>query len=368
MWDKLIQWSLTNFQHLPWRKNRSLYTTLVSEIMLQQTTVPTVMKHFDRFILRFKDLKTLAKAKEEEVLGQWTGLGYYRRARSLRNAAVFIEDHFQGKFPLEMEDLLSIPGIGPYTASALRAIGADLLALPVDANLERVLSRVFSLSEELGLPLKKKLNSLHQDNNQIIHHYSPRHLSEALMDLGREICSPKNPSCHICPVQENCLSFKEGKVHLYPVINLKNQLKKTQKFELILLRLLVKKGSKVFVYQKEDHQWLKDQWELPTIIISTADFENHVNLSKQYPFLSDKILTKHKSKIQSALDELPLYKSSITKYKITNYILETDDLNFNQGFISSKNFQDQIEKGKFINLNCDKTNFSLGPNKAIQIV
>ena len=155
MFEKLVDWSQKNYAHLPWRKNRSLYGTLVSEIMLQQTTVSTVEKHFERFISKYPNISSLAKIDEEQMLIEWKGLGYYRRARNLLNAAKQIENEFMGNIPENFQQLKSIKGIGDYTANAILSIGANKKALPLDANLERVFSRLYGLKEKKGPKLLK---------------------------------------------------------------------------------------------------------------------------------------------------------------------------------------------------------------------
>src|SRR5690606_19105274 len=146
MWSHLLTWSAREFGHLPWRKERTLYRTLVSEIMLQQTTVSTVLQHYERFLKRFPDLTTLAAASEEEMLIAWDGLGYYRRAKNLKRIAEMLVADWDGQFRERADDLLMIKGIGPYTSNALLAIGMVRPALAVDAILERVLARINGLT------------------------------------------------------------------------------------------------------------------------------------------------------------------------------------------------------------------------------
>ena len=164
MWSQLLTWSGREFGHLPWRKNRTLYRTLVSEIMLQQTTVSTVLQHYERFLVRFPDLQSLAKASEEELLVAWKGLGYYRRAKNLKKIAEAIARDWNGEFPEQGADLQMISGIGPYTSNALISIGMDRPALAVDANLERVLARLYGLKTTKGSRLQKQILQLFLEN------------------------------------------------------------------------------------------------------------------------------------------------------------------------------------------------------------
>jgi A/G-specific adenine glycosylase len=158
--NALIEWSKNEFSDLPWRKNRSLYRTLVSEIMLQQTTVGTVKNHYERFLKQFPTLSSLAEATEDELIVAWKGLGYYRRARNLKKIAETIHAEFNDEFPQDIETLKTISGIGPYTASAIVGIGMDKRALAVDANLERVIARLFNIKTEKGPKLQAAIGEL----------------------------------------------------------------------------------------------------------------------------------------------------------------------------------------------------------------
>lgn len=306
MWSQLLTWSKKEFEHLPWRRQRSLYGTLVSEIMLQQTTVTTVLSHFDRFLKQFPDLKSLAVASEQEMLVAWKGLGYYRRAKNLKNIAEILVRDYGESFPEDLDELQCIKGIGPYTANALVAIGMDKPALAVDANLERVLARVFGLKTPKGPRLQKQIQQLFVEKKIIPdRHHSFRELNEALMDLGRTICQAKKAACEICPLKKNCQAFKEKKPLAYPV-STEASAKKSVEHNLKLLRVVVKKGDKVIAYQKTQGEWLEGQWELPTFVLSCDD-----ETFKQYP----------KTKRKISPDDMARVKTGITKYSIENYIL-----------------------------------------------
>ncbi len=317
---KLIAWSRKNFSDLPWRKKRSLYYTLVSEIMLQQTTVGTVKNHFDRFLEEYPDIEILSYSTEEEMLRSWKGLGYYRRAKNLRKASMDVMELYQGKIPLSLEELKKIKGIGDYTANALLAIGEDQKALALDANLVRVLSRLYALKEQKGPKLLKLLQDKFEKGEILseMDQLSPRFLTEALMDLGREFCQARRALCEECPLKENCLAQLEGKPLAYPV---EDQSKEKEKsFDLKLLRIVVEKGEKVLAYHKNEKEWLSGQWELPTFILETQD-----KTLKQYPKFEGRLSWK----------KLKSYKTSITKYKIENYIWVCTEKDF-ASFIKGK--------------------------------
>lgn len=304
MFEKLINWSLSRNYDLPWRLNRTLYSTLVSEIMLQQTTVQTVLNHYEHFLKKYPSIDSLAQASEEELTIQWKGLGYYRRARNLRSACIAIMKNHSGKIPLDYDELIKIKGIGEYTANALLAIGANQRALAIDANLERVLSRIYNIPDLKGLKLQRKITKLFNEN-KICHNMGTlgaRNLNEALMDLGRIYCKANNVFCDLCPMKESCLAHKH-KIELK--LPTKESSVKKEKEVLKLLRVIVEDNNKFFVYKKKSNEWLSLQNELPTYFISGT------SETKQYP----------KLKLDLEFDLLPMIKTAITKYAIENYII-----------------------------------------------
>ena len=308
LFTNLISWSEGQYSHLPWREKRTLYKTLVSEIMLQQTTVGTVLNHFERFLSEYPTIFDLAKASEEEVCISWKGLGYYRRARSLRSIAIQVVEDFKGQIPTNLSDLQKLKGIGPYTANAIVAIGADKKALAVDANLERVLARFYGVSEEKGLKLQKRLWSdfEHKKIMAEMDGMSARALNEAMMDLGRIICQARKATCLICPLAPKCKARLSGEPLDYPVKGIK---KEKEDLYINVLRVVVTDKKKILVYKKSSAEWLSGQWELPTFILETNDEK-----LKQYPHINYKKNT----------EKLPMIKTGITKYNIYNFIVEMD--------------------------------------------
>lgn len=299
MFKKLISWSHSEFDRLPWRKNRSLYRTLVSEIMLQQTTVSTVINHFDRFIKEYPTVFELAKASEEKILISWKGLGYYRRARNLKKACEYICEVHGGDIPLHYETLIKIPGIGDYTANALLAIGADQSALALDANLERVISRLFGFKELKGAKLQAQIQ-LNKPLHLELEEFGGRSVNEALMDLGRNYCQARKTNCDLCPLKRRCFALENNMIEELP--NIKQVIK--EKHTLTLLRVLLKKDDNFLVYKKNEKQWLSGQYEVPTFILETSD-----SSLMQYPL------------IDGDFSLLPEFKTAITKYTIINKVL-----------------------------------------------
>jgi len=206
---KILKWYDLNKRSLPWRKKVSSqkrqYYTLVSEFMLQQTQVATVIPFFIRFIKSLPSLEYLAKVKEKKLIKLWEGLGYYARARNLKKTAQSVIKNFDGKLPNNFEDLLKLPGIGSYTANAILAIVFNKPYIPLDGNIERVLKRYLYL---------KKNEEIQKDNlfkKRSVLGISSRSsdYAQALMELGALICKPSNPECEQCPISKNCKSYKK---------------------------------------------------------------------------------------------------------------------------------------------------------------
>lgn len=305
--NQLITWS-EQFNFLPWRQERSLYKTLVSEIMLQQTTVSTVRHKFEIFITKYPSISELAKATEVEILMAWKGLGYYRRAKNLLAAAKYIATQYSAQIPCDYNQLIAIPGIGDYTARAILAIGAEHRNLAIDTNLERVIARYYALDNEKGLKLKNNILKLFENNDILNINVSFRMLNEALMDLGRTYCTNAKANCNPCPLQLGCQSKAN------PLTRPKVVIKNKPSYELSLLRILIIKNDNILCYKKNDTEWLAGQFECPTFIV------NKYNDVNQYP----EVLFPYKN--------LKSFKTNITKYKITNYILTLSLDDFKQQF------------------------------------
>jgi A/G-specific adenine glycosylase len=202
---------------LPWRKlpGRGLadpYHVWLSEIMLQQTTVAAVGPYFRRFTVRWPNFAALAAADEADVMAAWAGLGYYARARNLIKCARAVVTGFGGRLPETESELLKLPGIGPYTAAAISAIAFDRRAVVVDANVERVVSRLFAIST----PLPEAKPSIREATDAITPHQRAGDFAQAMMDLGAGLCSVKSPSCLLCPISLHCAAGRAGNPEIYP--------------------------------------------------------------------------------------------------------------------------------------------------------
>ena len=217
---RVVRWQKEHGRnHLPWQNTRDAYRVWLSEIMLQQTQVTTVLDYYARFLARFPDVKALAAAPQDEVLALWSGLGYYSRARNLHKAAQQVVSEFGGEFPHTVELLSSLPGIGRATAGAIASFCFGERSAILDANVRRVLTRVLGFDEDLAVAAnERKLWALADQllPNEDLHHTMPRY-TQGMMDLGAGICTPKSPACMLCPLESVCAAHKDGDPEEYPV-------------------------------------------------------------------------------------------------------------------------------------------------------
>ncbi len=265
----LLRWYRANRRQLPWRENPEPYRVWVSEIMLQQTRVETVIPYFERFLERFPTLEDLAAAREEEVLTLWSGLGYYRRARSLlKGAGVVLRSH-GGVFPRSYEAALEIPGIGPYTAAAILSIAYGEPYPVLDGNVERVLARILRLKEN---PRK---SSVKKRLREIAGSWMPRDqassFNQAMMELGALICTPIAPGCPGCPARKACGAAKEGDPERFPRLP-----KKRKTIALELEAGLVRRGDRFLLERIEGFDFLKGLWLFPLATVDKAGIEGRL--------------------------------------------------------------------------------------------
>jgi len=214
--EKLLAWFIPQRRALPWRDapcgKRDVYRVWLAEIMLQQTTVTAVIPYFLKFLSLWPDVKALAQASDDDVMRAWAGLGYYARARNLLKCARFIADECQGVFPRIEQDLLALPGVGSYTAAAITAIAFNGSAAPVDGNVIRTLSRLYAIEAEM--PKHKALIAVRAQ--ALLPVGQSGDFAEALMDLGAQVCRPKNPDCPACPWVMACQARAAGRAATYP--------------------------------------------------------------------------------------------------------------------------------------------------------
>lgn len=255
--EDLIQWFYREKRDLPWREDPDPYRVWVSEIMLQQTRVDTVIPYYHRFLEAFPSPKALAEAEEEKVLKAWEGLGYYSRARNLQAAVKEVVEKYDGKVPNTKEEIAKLKGVGPYTAGAVLSIAYNKPEPAVDGNVMRVLSRILSIWDDIAQP--KTRHIFEGAVRELISHEDPSAFNQALMELGALICTPTSPSCLLCPVQEHCHAFKEGVQRELPV---KSKKKPPAPKEMAAAVIWNKEG-KVLVHKRPETGLLANLWEFP---------------------------------------------------------------------------------------------------------
>lgn len=250
---KLLRWFDRAQRDLPWRRTRDPYAIWISEVMLQQTQVTTVIPYFERFLLRFPTLTALAAAPLTEVLSLWSGLGYYSRARNLHRAAGVIVAEHGGALPASVGALLALPGFGRYTAGAVASIAFGIQAPLVDGNVSRVFTRVFALDQP------KREKRIWELATELVPARRPGDFNQALMELGATLCLPTAPRCPSCPVRADCQALAQGRVDQLPPPKVRAPRK--------LLRLSVavcRRGPRLLVMRREDGGLFGGLWELPS--------------------------------------------------------------------------------------------------------
>ena len=266
----MLGWFRAYQRDLPWRKNRDPYRVWISEIMLQQTRVAAVIPYYEKFLSRFPDVKSLAEAPQEDVLRLWSGLGYYRRARNLQKAARQIVAEFGGEFPCGREDVLTLAGIGEYTAAAILSIAFDEKYAVLDGNVARVISRLEAIRGDLREP--KRWRELQTTADRLLANESPGDWNESMMELGATLCSPRAPQCLLCPVARFCEARKLGVAESLPEKRKKRATVAVQLVSVVLLdarrnSLLLPPPSKTPESTAGDHvpSLVAKLWHFPTI-------------------------------------------------------------------------------------------------------
>ena len=253
---RLVDWFGREARDLPWRRTKDLYAIWISEVMLQQTQVATVVPYFERFLRSFPDVRTLAAADEEQVLKHWEGLGYYRRARQLHAAARQVAAAHGGRFPTQYAQVRSLPGIGRYTAGAILSIGRDERLPILEANTMRVLSRLSAYRNDPRSPAgQKHLWSLAE---AILPSRNVGIFNQALMELGSKICTPKAPACSRCPVRDQCQALAQHAQHQIPLAP-----QKTKYEDVGEIALIVRRGRRVLVRKCQPGERWAGLWDFP---------------------------------------------------------------------------------------------------------
>jgi A/G-specific adenine glycosylase len=304
LYAPLKRWFTQNQRDLPWRHDRSGYRVWLSEIMLQQTQVVTVIGYFNRFMEAFPTVEALANAPEDQVLALWSGLGYYSRCRNLHKSAKIVASHHQGNFPERYEDLLTLPGVGSYTAGAICAFAYNKPAPVVDGNVARVLSRLFNDDTELTTPKGKK----HFEATSLdlaLKAQSPQIWQEGLMELGATICKPKSPDCPRCPLESSCVAHKIGRVDELP-----KKAQKRARQALHVVCALIQDNHHVWLEKNEQARLFKGLYAPPNVVIS--------NPSEQQNALRQLLIDRQISDVPKATKPI-IVKRTLTHRDLTLY-------------------------------------------------
>ena len=306
--EKLIQsiffqWYRKNKRDLPWRKLQgnqlpNPYYILVSEFMLQQTTVNTVVKRFNEFIHLWPSLEQLSLITENRILKFWSGLGYYNRARNLLKTIKIISKDYKSEVPQNYDQLINLPGVGEYTAKAILGIAYNKPVMPLDANIERILARLYGFQS----PLSKIKSELKKKSNSYISKNSSNHLIQAFMDYGSLICTPRNPDCSNCLINTKCFSYKKNLQNIIPLKVKSNSTKR-------------KKYSRAYILYNEKNEILVRKRPSKGMLASMLEVPNDNWVINKKSLVRDKIALKIKDKMQS--------KGSV-EYSFSHFDLETE--------------------------------------------
>ena len=311
--NKILHWYDNNKRDLPWRKAKSQkqseYFTLVSEVMLQQTQVNTVVPYFNRFIKIFPNLKSLSKSNEQKILKNWEGLGYYSRARNLKKAAIKIVKDFNGNLPKKIEKLKSLPGIGEYTSRSILAIAHNKPYIPMDGNVERIIKRIFLLKTD------KEIVKENLIKKKSFFKYAERSsdYAQAIMEIGALVCKPKLPSCDLCPLTFNCKAYRRQDF----LIKSKNKFNKTKYFEANIYTY----KNKYLLIKNKKFNFLKNLVIFPMNEIDENKFKNSISkkINIKMSNMNMKIIINKNNKIKKNKESLLVNKSNIKKYMLLSF-------------------------------------------------
>ena len=268
--NSLLTWFRQNKRLLPWRGETNWYYIWISEVMLQQTQVDTVIPYYHNFISKFPSVEELAKSSQEKVLKVWEGLGYYSRARNLHRAAKLIVEEYDSRLPSRREELLKIPGFGPYTTNAVLSIVYDQPYGVVDGNVKRALSRLYAIDDDIREPTTHK--KIQDIMNNLLPSKYPGEFNEAMMELGATICLSKAPRCSDCPVYSECIARKKNIEGSLPFKSKKSKIS-TKHF----LACIFAHQDLYLIAKRPQHKMLAGLWEFPVLDIESGKSKSKID-------------------------------------------------------------------------------------------
>jgi A/G-specific adenine glycosylase len=320
----LLAWYRAHHRPLPWRSTRDPYAIWVSEIMLQQTQVATVIDYYNRFLQRFPDIRSLADAPEQEVLTLWAGLGYYRRARQMHSAARQIVQQYDGKFPNTFAEVHALPGIGRYTAGAVVSFAYGLRAPILEANTLRLYSRLIGLRDDPKA--RTSQSTLWSFAEHILPQAGDRvgQLNQALMEVGSMICTPKQPDCAACPVKQYCAAYRDGSQTEIP------RMPTPPTFTPLHHALVVvKRGGKTLMRQNPQGGWWDGLWDFPRVDLTALGLHQACDRAARRSAEQVELVERamHQSLglelRESSGEYLKTIKHGVTRYRIALHCFRT---------------------------------------------
>ncbi|MEK4131440.1 A/G-specific adenine glycosylase [Solibacillus sp. FSL W8-0474] len=306
----LVTWYLEEQRDLPWRHTKEPYQIWVSEVMLQQTRVDTVIPYYNRFIEKYPTAESLAYTPEEELLKMWEGLGYYSRVRNLQAGVREVVEVYGGKVPDNRVDISKLKGVGPYTAGAILSIAYGKPEHAVDGNVMRVLSRVLNIDADIALPKTKKI--FEEAVTKLIDVENPSAFNQGLMELGALICTPTSPKCLLCPVRDYCTAFHEGNPASLPVKSKKLKTKDIH-YDVYVIR---DKDGNYLMEKRMEEGLLANMWQF--IMVEHDELENSLTkVEKQYNVILNRELVEPIISFKHVFSHL--------KWHISSYLVDAID-------------------------------------------
>lgn len=318
--EKIVEWYREYHRDLPWRNTQEPYKIWLSEIILQQTRVIQGLPYYEKFIQEFPEINSLARAKEEKVLRLWQGLGYYTRARNLHKCAVEIVRKFNGIFPPAFNELKKLPGVGDYTAAAIASFAFGERVAVVDGNVQRVLSRVFGITENVSTPSGKKY--FFEWANTLISADDPGRYNQAIMEFGALQCVPRNPKCDACIFSASCFARRNQQQHLFPVK--RRPAKVTHRY---LYYFIFSAGRKFLMKKRLEKDIWNSLYDFP--LRETKRSVSHMKIQILFPSVSG---VKVKSKM-----------SKVYKHVLTHQIIHARFIHFEIPQAKSDSLRKKIE-------------------------
>lgn len=319
----LLNWYQKNKRDLPWRKDQNPYHVWISEIMLQQTRIEAVIGYYDRFIKRLPSIQDLAQINDDELLKLWEGLGYYTRARNLKKAAIMIMEEYDGIFPNTFEQIMSLPGIGEYTASAIGSICFSLKEVTIDGNVLRVYMRLQNCYDNVDdLKIRKKV----RNELQKIMPEEAGDFNQALMELGETICLPNGiPKCSECPLKNFCKSYQNDTYLELPIKNKKKD-KKEEKYTILLFYY----KSQFVLEKRKESGLLQNLWQFPNI-------QGHLTKKQLENYLKENKIKFLKVKKSVSYTHIFTHK----RWNMISYMVELDKNDYNMNWNDLKTLKEK---------------------------